>query len=302
MQLFSKLMICFVICGNCLFSQDFSGRYALATESGEIILELKQSGKNRYSGELSGNGNVFALSGAAENGRIFGSVGEALDGIRFEGSLQGGEFTLAMSETDDRGQPIPGTVQILTFRQVDSGADKTHDAATDKSAVIINNVVLDKAQQEELTKTYGVTPRAGNYWYDAKSGLYGVAGYPAFGFMYAGHPFGKLDRGASAGNTGVIVNNRELPQAEWAVWSYILGYWIQPGAYWLDANGNAGYVGNSTALVNFYVAAQQNTYRGQGGSGDNFWSSRFSAGNYDRGNQRGYVSVPGHGPVGYGFD
>ena len=42
-------------------------------------------------------------------------------------------------------------------------------------------------------------------------------------------------------------------------------------------------------------------YNGQGGSGDNFWSTRFSAGNYDSNNQRGYVSVPGYGPIGYGF-
>ena len=37
------------------------------------------------------------------------------------------------------------------------------------------------------------------------------------------------------------------------------------------------------------------------GGGDNIWSSRFGAGNSDSGGQRGYVSVPGHGPIGYGF-
>jgi len=41
--------------------------------------------------------------------------------------------------------------------------------------------------------------------------------------------------------------------------------------------------------------------RGGGGGGDNTWSTRFSAGNYDNDNSRGYVSVPGYGPVGYGF-
>jgi len=118
--------------------------------------------------------------------------------------------------------------------------------------------------------------------------------------MLAGHEFGKLDRKASNGNTGVIINGRELPQSEWVVWSQLLGYWIQPGSYWLDQNGNAGYEGNPIPVVNLYVAAQRNAYTG-GGGGDNFWTSRFSAGNYDSGGQRGYVSVPGHGPVGYGF-
>ncbi len=86
-----------------------------------------------------------------------------------------------------------------------------------------------------------------------------------------------------------------------AIWSQMLGYGIQPGSYWLDQNGNAGYAGNPMPTVNLFMAAQQNPYGSQGAGGDNSWSSRFSAGNYDSGNQRGYVSVPGHGPVGYGF-
>lgn len=166
--------------------------------------------------------------------------------------------------------------------------------------VLINGTVLSEEQISELEETYGVRPRPGNYWYDAKSGLYGVVGYQAFGFMYAGHDFGPLDRNASHGNTRVIVNGRELPQQEWVVWSQVLGYPIQQGAYWFDQNGNAGYEGSPVALVNLYVAVQQNASRG-GGGGDNFWTTRFSTGNYDSGNQRGYVSVPGYGPVGYGF-
>jgi len=102
------------------------------------------------------------------------------------------------------------------------------------------------------------------------------------------------------GNTGVIINGRELPQAEWAVWSQVLGYWINPGQYWFDSRGNAGYEGNPIPLVNFYVAARENGYRGNAGGGDRFWSTRFSAGNSYEGNQTGYVSLPGGGIVGYG--
>ena len=35
---------------------------------------------------------------------------------------------------------------------------------------------------------------------------------------------------------------------------------------------------------------------------DNFWSTSFSAGNYNADNTEGYVSVPGYGPVDYGMD
>jgi ABC-type sugar transport system substrate-binding protein len=34
---------------------------------------------------------------------------------------------------------------------------------------------------------------------------------------------------------------------------------------------------------------------------DNFWSTQHTAGNANAANSQGYVNVPGHGPVGYGF-
>ena len=171
--------------------------------------------------------------------------------------------------------------------------------AEDKA--IINGSVLSDEQIVEFEEIYGATPQPGSYWYDQISGLYGVVGFPAYSFMFAGHDYGSLDRNASNGDTGVIINGRELPQSEWAVWNQILGYWIQPGSYWFDQYGNAGYEGVPIPLVNLFLAAQHNTYMGNEAGGDNFWSSRFSAGNFDSNNQRGYVSVPGYGPVGYGF-
>nr|WP_282015468.1 hypothetical protein [Marinifilum flexuosum] len=174
-------------------------------------------------------------------------------------------------------------------------------AQSQEEKVIINNIELNQSQIEEFEKYYGTKPLPGNYWYDKISGLYGVVGYASFGFMLPNHDLGHLRRDASNGQTNVIVNGRELPQNEWLVWSYVLGYYIQPGNYWFDHLGNAGYIGNPIPTVNLYLAAQQNGYSGKGSGGDNFWSTRFSAGNYDQGNTRGYVSVPGHGPVGYGF-
>lgn len=164
--------------------------------------------------------------------------------------------------------------------------------------VIINGKKLSMEQQAQLEKIYNVKAQAGSYWYDAKSGMYGVEGQPAYGFMYPNHELGELARNASNGKTGVIVNGRELPQAEYVVWSQVLGYWIQAGSYWFDAQGNAGYEGNPTALVNLYLAASQNGYQGNSSGGDNFWSTRFSAGNSYGGT--GYVSLPGGGMVSYG--
>lgn len=179
------------------------------------------------------------------------------------------------------------------------GAESPAADAEPEPGVVVNGTALTEAQLGDIEARYGVRPKPGEYWYDARSGLYGVVGYPSFGFMYPGHSFGPLKPGASDGDTGVVVNGRELPQQEWAVWSQIIGTPIQPGRYWFDANGNAGYEGNPMPTVNFFLAAQQNAYRSAGG--DNLWSSRFGAGNSNAGNTQGYVSVPGYGPIGYGF-
>lgn len=195
----------------------------------------------------------------------------------------------------------------------------------------INGVVLTQEQIGELEATYGVRPLPGDYWYDARSGLYGVVGQQAMGSMLPGHSFGKLRADASKGNSGVFMNGRELTMVEVGYINILLGGLTLPGRYWLDANGNCGIEGLDVPLVNFYVAAQSRFnpgggefqggydaggdgygynydagggYQGgydAGGGGDNFWSSQYGAGNYDSDNSRGYVSVPGHGPVGYGF-
>ena len=126
-----------------------------------------------------------------------------------------------------------------------------------KSDVIINGRNLSTKQVKALTAQYGVEPLPGEYWYDATSGLYGAVGHQAFGFMLPGHDLGDISRDASSGDTYVLVNGRELPYAEWLIWSYMLGNPIQPGAYWLDAEGNAGSIGSTHPQVNLFVLAQK---------------------------------------------
>lgn len=170
-----------------------------------------------------------------------------------------------------------------------------------EKAVAINDQVLSSQQLSELERMYGKQPPPGHYWYDPVCGLYGLMGQPSAGFLYPGHEFGKPIRQASRGTTGVLINGRELPQAEYLILGQILGTLILPGAYWLDGQGNAGLEGNSFPIVNLFVASRQNAYSGSAGNGgDNFWSSRFSAGNAYSDGSAGYVSVPGYGPVGYG--
>lgn len=295
----SSCFLIFLLLCSPSFAQDFSGKYSLSNEDVELTLILQKNSSGIYTGSLSDDEDIFTVHGNLQNGRLIGTVGDDLDVIVFQAELEGNSIIVTLAEVDEFNNPILATAETFTLQK--SSAVKPGNSPKSSSKVIVNGITLTKEQINEFEREYGLKPIPGNYWYDKKSGLYGVIGYLAYGFMFAGHQYGKLSRDASNGNTGVFVNGRELPQNEWAIWSYILGYWIQQGSYWLDDMGNAGYEGNPFPVINLFMAGQQNAYSGAGGSGDNFWSSRFSAGNYDSGNQRGYVSVPGHGPVGYGF-
>ena len=284
-----------------LNGQDFSGQFLIQSEGSGITLTLQSNQQGGYSGNLNGNGMSYQINGGVQNGILSGTVGDPSDGILFQAELNNNQLTLTMVETGFDGTPDYSTAQTLIFqKQVAGASQKKEEKQEKKGDVIINNKALTKEQIVEIEQTYGIKPLPGNYWYDAKSGLYGVIGYQAYGFMLPNHNFGTMDRNASNGNTGVFVNGREIPVSEDTVWSGIVGNWIQPGSYWLDAAGNAGYEGNPMPVINLYQAAQQRAYKG-GSGGDNQWNTRFSAGNYNADNSQGYVSVPGYGPVGYGF-
>jgi len=275
---------------------DYSGTYTCNLATGQIMtLVLKSDENGSYSGTISDNSISYKVSAQIQNRTLTGYYGEGASAVHFNADINNQYLTFTIAVKDYLGNSNP---MVLNFIK-SGGTINANNKLTDP--VIINNRILTAEQLQELKTRYGVEPRPGNYWYDSTSGLYGVTGYPSYGFMYPGHNFGPLSRNASAGNTGVIINGRELPQLEWAVWSYILGYYIQQGNYWFDSQGNAGYVGSNIPVVNLFAAARQNSYSGQGGSGDNFWSSRFGAGNSNADNSQGYVSVPGYGPVGYGF-
>jgi hypothetical protein len=288
-----------------IFAQDFNGEFR-AEDTGVIVyLSLEQDG-SRVSGAMIAEGAEYSVAGQDEGGAASGLINGYGESMQFFATLEGDELILTLMSAE----PVAygDSQQVFVFQRTGAvaGAGKAPDnmkaGVTAKAGDIsVNGQMLSAAEVIELEATYGVRPLPGQYWYDSKSGLYGVQGFQAFGFMYPGHVFESLDENASNGDTGVYVNGRHLPQIEWVTWSQLLGYPIQMGRYWLDANGNAGYEGNPTPTENLYLAAQRNAYGGAGGGDDNTWSTRFSAGNYDQGNTRGYVSVPGYGPVGYGF-
>ncbi len=185
---------------------------------------------------------------------------------------------------------------LVLFSHVRTAA--AEEQVNPQPGVQINGIVMTPELMQEFEALYGVRPVPGNYWYDARSGLYGAMGQQAAGMMMPGHMLGEMPEDASGGDTGVFMNGRNLTAVEVNYIATLLQTPAMPGRYWLDAYGNCGIEGLPVPLVNFYQVSRA---RFGSGGGDNFWSSHFSAGNYDSGNTRGYVSVPGHGPVGYGY-
>jgi len=207
--------------------------------------------------------------------------------------------TLTTDESDP--STVPTAASVSPSVDQSSGAqptEKNTPVQERQNATIINGIPLNDTQKQLVRDTYGVESVPGTFWYDSATGAFGLIGEGISGIMLPGHSFGTLRADASGGTSGVYINGRQLTNQEVAALSAITGSPGIPGRYWMDALGNVGIEGSGVPLLNLYALASA---AGGSGGGDNFWSSSFSAGNYGPGNTYGYVSVPGVGPVDYGF-
>jgi hypothetical protein len=130
---------------------------------------------------------------------------------------------------------------------------------------IVNGTVLTEQQKGDFRRIYGTPPLAGDFWYDTRSGLWGVTGREAFGLLRPGHHFGVLAPTASAGTTGVFINGRQINVAEALYLRNLLGA-VLPGRWWLD--GNTGYFGLEGSPIptgNLFAAVRGAQARNGGG-------------------------------------
>jgi hypothetical protein len=118
----------------------------------------------------------------------------------------------------------------------------TAASAAPAADVFVNGVRLDDPTQQALERMYGVPLQSGRYWYDNVSGVWGYEGGPSVAQIHPGLRLGgALRRDASRGNTGVIVNGRELHAIDVANLQRCTP--VLPGRYWVAANGIGGYEG-----------------------------------------------------------
>ncbi|MFC3146919.1 hypothetical protein [Piscinibacterium candidicorallinum] len=121
--------------------------------------------------------------------------------------------------------------------------------------VIVNGQPLPPAEQRAVEQRTRVPMVPGRWWYDARSGLWGVEGAGAAGFAPPGLPVSApLPAGASGGQRNVFFNGRSLSDPEIA-WLMTLGT-VWPGRYWLDAMGNVGLEGQKFPFANLAVLVQ----------------------------------------------
>jgi hypothetical protein len=126
--------------------------------------------------------------------------------------------------------------------------------AATAAVVRVNGVALTAQQLAAL----GAIP-AGDYWYDARCGLWGRVGGGALGVIAPNLPLAPMPPGVSGTGTHVFVNGREVTAGEVAYLARAVGASIVPGRYFLDAAGNAGVEGGS-AVVNLHQRARQASY------------------------------------------
>jgi hypothetical protein len=150
---------------------------------------------------------------------------------------------------------------LLTVALLVTGVHQVH-AQVDRTQTIINGKAMTAEQRAEFTRTYGTRPLGGNFWYDPASGLWGVVGREAFGVLQPGLPYGPVSPTASAGNTGVFINGREINMTEALYIKSLLGS-VVPGRWWLDGrSGNFGLDGNPMPAGNLFAIAKAAKSRG----------------------------------------
>jgi hypothetical protein len=127
--------------------------------------------------------------------------------------------------------------------------------AAQQRQVTINRVRLPEATVRALDQQWNTRIPDGSYWYDRVSGAWGMDGGPTAGWIPAGLALGgPLLADASRGNTGVVINGRELPMQDVAALMQITQ--VYRGRWWVDAQGNFGAEGGPM-LGNLRVLAAQ---------------------------------------------
>ena len=241
-------------------AQGLTGKFVGRTESGAIVVMLRQESSGTITGSLFEDGVTTPFSGHADRGGSRLTAAMQVEGQQwtFNGELRGNTLTLS----------VRGATLVLTRAEAGDEAATppaaptgAHPAAAELD-VRVNGVRLEPALIASLSADYHIQFKSGDFWYDRRSGAWGVVGFPASGVVAPGIAMGgELRADASHGTSGVFVNGRELTLLE-VLYLQQLGP-VQRGRAWLDAQGNFGPEGGP-AIGNLFLLAQSRSVPRQG--------------------------------------
>jgi len=195
--------------------------------------------------------------------------------------------------------PVPSAGNANANAQSQSGTATGSDVP---SHVTINLQPVTSRAYSALSWLGYTLSDSTDWWYDPLSGAFGPLSKPMQGFIQPGMPLGFAPANASAGDTGIYVNGRELPQEEVQALMYIGVTPQQGGRYWLVYTGAYGNEGSAVVLGNLWdnvVQALNGQMQGSGGGSGNgggggasSWSSG-ATGNYGGSDGNGFSYVGG---------
>ncbi len=225
----------------------------------EIILRGEPSGQTR----ATLNGSTFGL-GSMQSGYLKEQVQNLRHTIEHTVSLKTAKPAESAPAPESQSQTAAGTLaseleklarlhasgalsaqefQQAKQRLLEQSAPQAPPIPNSSRPVVINGVRLSEDQLRQLEQRFKLRIADGAYWYDQVSGAWGMQGGPTIGFTQPHLELGgTLQRDASNGNTGVIINGRELHQQDVMALRQLTPYVI-PGRYWVDARGIGGYEG-----------------------------------------------------------
>jgi hypothetical protein len=168
-------------------------------------------------------------------------------------------------------------------------------SAQRQGQVVMNGSVVGQQVLNVVAQQYNFRIPPGRYWYDKYSGAWGYEGGGTQGFIAAGFPYyAAMPAQISGGNTGTYINGRHLPYSDVQALRRVLGT-VYKGKFWLDAQGNAGYIGGP-AIVNIRQAASNGGYYRQGSGVGQVY--RNGGGSYRNSNTGIGVITDGQGGAG----
>ena len=237
----------------------YTGSFSGWLDGEEYQLSISRNESGQYQGELEVAGVVLSLNARRFGDRIAGQIGAADGSFGFVANLQG---NLLIFE-DEEG------VSIKFRRDTDSGnitgSDQTgSNVQVNQRRVYINRVQLDMVSLQELEAQNDLPIADGRYWYDADTGAWGVEGGPTAGLIYPDLPLPTpMPADISGGGTGIFINGREIHPLDQQALYQLFGVTYR-GDFWMDSQGNLGYIGGP-AIANILQASQA-AQSGEGGS------------------------------------